>query len=172
MIKLPLKLTRESSIPLTIPFEETEPAKGNAEPVTQPTPPTREHLIEQTFRNNSKQPKETNLIIIALVAFILTGLFPPWQFTTDKDSVNGTGGTFGVPPAQGVHSKKTAGYSLIFTPPTNPDNSAGNGIQIDFGRLFVEWLIVAASTSIFWILVAKPAWLYTPEAKPTPNGPP
>ena len=98
------------------------------------------------------------IIITALVVFILTGLFPPWQYTTDKDSVNGGKEGFGfVPPSQGVHSRKPAGYSLLFSPPTNPDGSAGNGVQIDFGRLFIEWAVLAAITGTFWILVVKPA---------------
>jgi len=99
---------------------------------------------------------KTKLIIAALVAFILIGLFPPWQFTTDKDSV---GGHEFVPPSQGVHSRKPAGYSLLFTPPTNPDSSAGNGVQIDYGRLFIEWSALAAITGTVWIIVVKPAWL-------------
>lgn len=102
---------------------------------------------------------KTKLIIAALGAFILTGLFPPWQFTTDKDSVNGGKIAFSyVPPSQGVHSHKPAGYSLLFTPPTNPDSSAGNGVQIDFGRLVLEWALLAAITGVVWMLVVKPAW--------------
>jgi hypothetical protein len=97
---------------------------------------------------------KTKLIFGALVVFILTGLFPPWQYTTDKDSVNGH--DF-IPPGQGVHSRKPAGYSLIFSPPANPDGSAGNGVQIDFGRLFLEWAVLAAITSMVWILMVKPA---------------
>jgi hypothetical protein len=102
---------------------------------------------------------KTKLIITALVAFILTGLIPPWQYTTDKGSVNGFKQGFGyVPPSQGVHSRKPAGYSLLFTPPANPDGSAGNGVQIDFGRLVLEWAVLAAITGMVWILVVKPAW--------------
>lgn len=100
------------------------------------------------------------LIITLLVAFILSGLFPPWQFTTDKDNVNGIkdGWNF-VPPHQGVHSRKPAAYALIFIPPVNPDGSAGNGVQIDYGRLLIEWAVLAAITGVVWILVVKPAWL-------------
>jgi hypothetical protein len=102
---------------------------------------------------------KTKLIITALVAFVVTGLFPPWEYTTDKDSVNGFKQGFGfVPPSQGVHSRKPAGYSLLFTPPVNPDTSAGNGVQIDFGRLSLEWAVLAAITGVIWILVIKPGW--------------
>ena len=111
------------------------------------------------FSINVKQTMKTKLIVTALVAFILTGLFPPWQYTTDKDSDNGFKQGFGyVPPSQGVHSRKPAGYSLFFTPPVNPDNSAGNGVQIDFGRLSLEWVVLAVITGMVWIIVVKPAW--------------
>lgn len=114
---------------------------------------TWEHVKAQTFRTNSKQTMKTKLIITALAVFILTGIFPPWQYITDKDSVNGH--DF-VPPSQGVHSRKPAGYSLLFAPPVNPDGSAGNGVQIDFGRLFLEWAVLAAITGMVWLVVVKP----------------
>src|ERR1017187_48672 len=145
------------------PKEEAEPAKENAPPEVKPAQsPYSEslfHVKEQTFRSNRKQTVQTKLVIAALGAFILTGLFPPWQFTTDKDSVNGGRIAFSyVPPSQGVHSRKPAGYSLLFTPPTNPDNSEGNGVQIDLGRLILEWAVLSAITGAVWILVVKPAW--------------
>ena len=118
-----------------------------------------EHVKAGTSCTKGKQTMKTKLIIAALVAFILTGLFPPWQYTTDKDSVNGFKQGFGfMPPSQGFHSRNPAGYSLLFTPPANPDNSAGNGVQIDFGRLFLEWIVLAAITGMVWMLVVKPAW--------------
>jgi hypothetical protein len=145
------------------PKEEAEQAKENAPPAVEPAQSSYSeslfHVKKQTFPINRKQTVQTKFIIAALGAFILTGLFPPWQFTTDKDSVNGFKQGFGfVAPSQGVHSRKPAGYSLLFIPPANPDGSAGNGVQIDFGRLFLEWAVLAAITGMVWILVAKPAW--------------
>jgi len=113
------------------------------------------YVKTQTFSTNSKRTMKTKLIITALAAFILTGLYPPWQFTTDKDSVNGH--DF-VPPSQGVHGRKPAGYSLLFAPPVNPEGSAGNGVQIDFGRLFLEWAVLAGITGMAWIFIAEPTW--------------
>jgi CheY-like chemotaxis protein len=75
--------------------------------------------------------------------FILTCLFPPWQYTTDRS---------------GYHSRKPAGNSMLFDPPTNPDQNYGSGVQIDFGRLFLEWVALAAVTTTVWVLVNKPAW--------------
>jgi hypothetical protein len=141
-----------------------EPAKENTPPTVKPTQSAYSgslfHVKAQTIHINRKQTVKTKLIIAALCAFILTGLFPPWQFTTDKDSVNGgKRDAFSYePPSQGAHSRKPAGYSLVFRPPTNPDSSAGNGVQIDFGRLSLEWAVIAALTGIVWMLVVKPAW--------------
>jgi hypothetical protein len=81
-------------------------------------------------------------IIVVASLFILSCLFPPWQFTTDRDS---------------YHSREPAGYFLILTPPKNPDSHSGSGIQIDFGRLFLEWAALAAVTGMVWVFVAKPA---------------
>src|SRR6266568_959797 len=75
----------------------------------------------------------------AVIVFVASCLIPPWQFTADR---NGNGG---------FHSHKPAGYSLIFVPPTNPDQNQWNGVQIDFGRLFIEWaaLVVVAGLILF-----------------------
>jgi len=143
--------------------KDFEPAKENAPTTVKPAQSSYSeslfHAKEKTVRINRKQTVKTKLIIAALAAFILTGVFPPWQFTTDKDSVNGgKRDAFSYePPSQGVHSRKPAGYSLLFTPPANPDGSAGNGVEIDFGRLSLEWAVLAAITGIVWMLVVKPA---------------
>lgn len=86
------------------------------------------------------------LLTCAAALFILTCLCPPWQYTAD---VNGN---------DGFHSRQPAGYALIFDPPTNPDRAFGNGVQIDFGRLFLEWAVLAVAAGIVWVLVVKPAW--------------
>jgi hypothetical protein len=143
--------------------KDFEPALENAPPTVKPAQSSYSeslfHAKEKTVRINRKQTVKSKLIIAALAAFILTGVFPPWQFTTDKDSVNGgKKDAFSYePPSQGVHSRKPAGYSLLFTPPANPDGSTGNGVQIDFGRLILEWAVLAAITGMVWMLVVKPA---------------
>lgn len=91
---------------------------------------------------------KTKMFLFALAALILTCLFPPWLYTFD---------------AQATHSRKPAGYSLLFSPPTNPDSTGEDarffGVQLDFGRLFIEWIALAAMTGTGWLLVVKPAWL-------------
>jgi hypothetical protein len=47
--------------------------------------------------------------------------------------------------------RNPARYSLLFDTST--------GVQIDFGRLFLEWAALAAVTGMVWLLVVKPAWL-------------
>ena len=94
----------------------------------------------------AKRPMKTKLVITTIAIFVLTCLFPPWQYTVDRNG------------SYGYHSRKPAGYSLLFNPPTNPDRIYGNGVQVDFGRLFLEWTALAAVTGVVWILVVKPAW--------------
>jgi hypothetical protein len=69
--------------------------------------------------------------IVSIAAlFLLTCLFPPWQY---------------------IHGG-AAGYGLVFDPPKREDS-----VQIDSGRLLIEWAAVAGSTGLIWIL--KPTWL-------------
>jgi hypothetical protein len=98
----------------------------------------------QTGKQNIMSKKK--ILVVAAVSFALTGIMPPWQFTADR---NGN---------YGFHSRQPAGYALIFDPPTNPEHTAGNGVQIDYGRLFLEWAVLAVATGMVWVLVVKPAW--------------
>jgi len=50
------------------------------------------------------------------------------------------------------HLRKPAGYSLLFI---TPEASGGQGLQIDFGRLFLEWGALAAVTGLAWMFVGK-----------------
>jgi hypothetical protein len=92
--------------------------------------------------------------------FILTCLIPPWQYTADR---NGN---------SGYHSRTAAGYALLFDPPTNPNITLGHGVQIDFGRLFIEWAALAGITGLVWMLLGKPAWPRDDKADPSQKFPP
>ena len=129
---------------------------------------TWELVKKQTVRTSNDKPMKTKVIIATLAAFILISLFPPWQFTTDKDSVNG-GNSGMTSPRQGVHSRKPAGYALLLTPPINPDNSEGNGVQIDLARLLIEMAALAALSSMAWILMVKPPLLKEGDANRSPE---
>lgn len=84
-------------------------------------------------------------VIFMAVLFILSCIFPPWRSTQ-----------YGKP----------AGYSVLFDPPT------GSGIQIDFGRLFLQWVALAAVTGMGWLFVVKPVKPRDDKAKRTPTGKP
>ena len=94
-------------------------------------------------------------LTIAASLFILTCLIPPWQNTADR---NGN---------SGYHSRTAAGYALLFYPPTNPNTTLGHGVQIDFGRLFIEWAALAGITGLVWMLLGKPTWSRDDKADPS-----
>ena len=73
---------------------------------------------------------QKNIVITAGVIFILMGLFPPWSYTV--------GAT--------VHSEKPAGYALIIAPPEPESKAAAFGVKLDFSRLIVQWMVLAALT--------------------------
>ena len=83
----------------------------------------------------------------AAIVFVASCLILPWQYTADRNG------------ERGFHSRKPAGYSLLFAPPTNPDRYEWNGVRVDFGRLFIEWVALVAVTGMVWMLFVKPAWL-------------
>jgi hypothetical protein len=65
---------------------------------------------------------------ISIILFVFLGLFPPW--------------TQRVYGPYGRHAVAGRGYGLIFTPPAPPPGWAV--VQIDWSRLALEWLVVAA----------------------------
>jgi len=111
-------------------------------------------VLEKRFkaRTSPSGSPAKRILKWAAVVFVASCLIPPWQFTADRNG------------SYGYHSRKPAGYSLLFVPPTNPNESVWNGVQIDFGRLFLEWAALAAITGTVWMLVVKPAWLHDDKA--------
>ena len=75
-----------------------------------------------------KAPKK--IIVIGVVAFVLSGLFPPWIAT--------------LSPPGGQQAKSPAGYHLIFNPPPDTRGNIFAGVQIDSARLLIQWAIIAA----------------------------
>ena len=74
------------------------------------------------------------IILIGIGLIILTALFPPWVYTVE-------GGRTGGPA---IHSEKPAGYGFIFLPPLPESKNPAYGIRIAFGRMFLQWFLVAA----------------------------
>jgi len=83
--------------------------------------------------------KQRKVVIIGIVLFIIMGLFPPWIYTLNAESVN---------------REKPAGYALIISPPEPEKNAVVFGVKIDISRLIIQWLVLAAATG-FGVFVAS-----------------
>jgi len=86
---------------------------------------------------NKKQKK---IIIAGIVVFILAGLFPPWIYTLH---------------VQAFDTEKPAEYALIFYPPDTEEYDPEYGVELDFSRLAVQWLVVIAATGLGVLLASK-----------------
>ncbi len=70
------------------------------------------------------------IIVFAVAAFVLSGLFPPWITTFN--------------PPGGQTAQTPAGYHLIFDPPPATMENRFAGVQIDGTRLLIQWAIIGA----------------------------
>jgi hypothetical protein len=105
--------------------------------------------------SNSKLKTASKQIINwAAIIFVATCLFPPWQYTADRNG------------SEGFHSRKPAGYSSIFSPPTPKYEGVNYGVQIDSSRLGIEWAAIAVVAGAVWAFVVKPAWSRDDKARP------
>jgi len=87
-------------------------------------------------------PKQLRILIAAGVIFVAIGLFPPWTYTFD---------------AQSIHSEKPAGYALIVSPPGPEETgSPAFGVRLDISRLLVQWLVLVAATGDLILLTRVP----------------
>jgi len=80
------------------------------------------------------------IVAIAAVAFVLTGLFPPWLQTLNLES---------------IHERTVAGYSCVFSPPQPKAHGWDRefyGIERDTSRLLVEWSCIVVATGAAWFL--------------------
>lgn len=83
--------------------------------------------------------KQRKVVILGIVLFILMGLFPPWIYTLNAQSIN---------------REKPAGYALIISPPEPEKNAVAFGVKIDISRLIVQWLVLATATG-FGVFMAS-----------------
>ena len=83
--------------------------------------------------------KQLRILIASTIIFIAMGLFPPWTYTLD---------------AQSIHREKPAGYALIIAPPAPEKDAPAFGVRLDVSRLLVQWLVLVAATWVA-ILLAK-----------------
>jgi hypothetical protein len=82
---------------------------------------------------------------VGFALFVLMGLFPPWEYTFNAEWQ-------GVP----IASSRPAGYALIFLPPKPLGSSYVHGVRLDFGRLLVQWVLVAGVTGVV-LAIQKPS---------------
>jgi len=82
--------------------------------------------------------KRRKLVIVALSAVVLMGMFPPWTYAFTN---------------QYADSKRPAGYSFILTPPPPRIDVPVHGVVLDVSRLFVQWSIVLGIAGVRWLLL-------------------
>ena len=86
-------------------------------------------------------PKQLRILISSGVIFVAMGLFPPWTYTLD---------------AQSIHREKPAGYALIILPPNPEKDAPAFGVRLDVSRLSIQWLILVAATGGLLLLAREP----------------
>lgn len=86
-------------------------------------------------------PKQIRILIGAVVIFAGMGLFPPWTYTFDAPS---------------IHRVKPAGYKLIVAPPNSEHEDSRCGVQLDFLRLLIQWIVLSAATGGLFLLTKEP----------------
>ena len=84
----------------------------------------------QCFRSaNTKAVSWT--IRIGLLAFVLSGVFPPWTFRIGLSD---------------IRVERSAGYHLIVSPPApelSPRFPIRTSVHLDWSRLVLQWLVLA-----------------------------
>jgi addiction module HigA family antidote len=101
---------------------------------------------KRQYKHRNYQRISVQIIKWAAIVFVTSCLFPPWQYTADRNG------------SEGFHTRKPAGYAPIFLPPAPEYEGVSYGVQIDSSRLIIEWAALAAVTGMVWMLVVKPAW--------------
>ena len=86
-------------------------------------------------------PKQLRILLAAGVIFVAMGIFPPWTYTLD---------------AQSIHHEKPAGYAFIVSPPNPEKDSPAFGVRLDISRLLIQWLVLVAATSGLLLLAREP----------------
>jgi hypothetical protein len=85
------------------------------------------------------------ILVLAALAIVVSGLFPPWLYT-----IYATGTREEV----GYRSEKSAGYHfLLRPPPPEIDDHPGFGVKLDGERLLIEWVCIVAAGTAAWTIV-------------------
>lgn len=102
--------------------------------------------LAQTF-GEIMRSKERIVLLVGAITIALLGLFPPWVEKAD------------IPYK--LHFEKSLGYRFIVSPPSSSLIGASRfsnlqdqtTIQIDFSRLFTQWVIVGAITVVVLLIL-------------------
>ena len=85
--------------------------------------------------NNSQR----KILIGGLLVFLFLGLFPPWVYTFN---------------AQSVHAERPAYYAFIALPPNPERDAPAFGVSIDMSRLVIQWFVLAAAVG-FGVFITR-----------------
>lgn len=73
---------------------------------------------------------QRKILMGGLLLFLFLGLFPPWVYTFNYQS---------------VHAERPAHYAFIAWPPEPKMGGFAHGVAIDISRLLVQWLVLGAA---------------------------
>ena len=91
---------------------------------------------------------------VALGIIVVMGLFPPWVCGTHNTPTD-------KPIGSGLFTESAGGYHFIFVPPSqsysySTDTTYIEVYRLDYGRLFLQWLLMVAVSGGLIFLFREP----------------
>jgi hypothetical protein len=86
------------------------------------------------------------ILLCGSIAFVVSGLFPPWLYVTDEGHTYAAGCSFILTPPE---------KQVFLRNPLGPDTYEKENSRLDASRLTVEWLCITVGTGICWFLISK-----------------
>lgn len=81
------------------------------------------------------------ILVLAALAIVVSGLFPPWLYTIYAT---------GTREEAGYRSEKSAGCHFLLTPPPPEIDHVACGVKLDAERLCIEWACILAAGTAAW----------------------
>ncbi|KZY65613.1 MULTISPECIES: hypothetical protein [unclassified Oleiphilus] len=79
--------------------------------------------------------RDHKIIKVSAIVLAIALLFPPWEYTYQKEGMS--------------QSVKPATHAFLFTPPKPESASPFFGVQLSYGRLVIEVLLVGVLASVY-----------------------